>query len=113
MSEGGLIKVPHVQRVKGKDGKVHLYFRKGGYREGPLANPDGSQALLDEVTAIRKRVEKIEAIARKPVAGTVGGMLKATTSRRSSCRSPGLRRPPTRTTSTSWTLTSATSTCPR
>ena len=78
MSEDGLIKVRHVQRVK-KDGQVYLYFRKGSYREGPLVNADGTQALADEVAAIAARLAKTEQAASKPKAGTVGGMLKTYT----------------------------------
>ena len=69
-------KVPYVQRIKRKDGRVDLYFRKGDFREGPLSSPDGSEELQAEVEAILKRIEKAEA-ARVPKAGTVGGMLKA------------------------------------
>ena len=69
-------KVPYVQRIKRKDGRVDLYFRKGDFREGPLSSPDGSEELQAEVQAILKRIEKAEA-ARVPKAGTVGGMLKA------------------------------------
>ncbi|MFY0398960.1 site-specific integrase [Brevundimonas naejangsanensis] len=78
MSEDGVIKVRHVQRVK-KDGQVYLYFRKSSYREGPLVNADGTQALADEVAAIAARLAKTEQAASKPKAGTVGGMLKAYT----------------------------------
>lgn len=67
-------KVRYVQRVK-KGGLTHLYFRKGDHREGPLASPDGSQALLDEVQAILDRLAAA-GVAQRPRAGTVGGMLK-------------------------------------
>jgi hypothetical protein len=56
--------IKFVQRVKKPDGKVHLYFRKGKHREGPLINPDGSDALRQEVEAILKRLTekpKVEA----------------------------------------------------
>lgn len=76
MAAGELIKVPNVQRVRKADGKVHLYFRKGGYREGPLVSPDGSAALLAEVEAIVARLDKAAVAAARPRAGTVGGMLK-------------------------------------
>ena len=75
MEDGELIKVPHVQRVKRANGRVDLYFRKGDYREGPLVNPDGTQALADEVKAILARIERVQAAAT-PKAGTVGGLLK-------------------------------------
>lgn len=77
MSEDGLIKVPYVQRQKAKDGSPLLYFRKGGYRHGPLKSPDGSQALKDEVDAILERISKTEKANSTPLAGTIGGMLKA------------------------------------
>lgn len=70
-------KVKYVQRVK-KGGLTHLYFRKGDYREGPLASPDGSDELRAEVAAILKRLEAV-AVAQKPRPGTVGGMLRAYT----------------------------------
>jgi hypothetical protein len=68
-------KVRYVQRVT-KDGKLHLYFRKGDYREGPLTSSDGSDELRQEVDAILKRLATVER-AQKPKAGTVGGMLAA------------------------------------
>lgn len=67
-------KIRHVQRVRKPDGKIHLYFRKGDYREGPLKSPDGTKALQDEIDAILKRLEAA-ASAQKPREGTVGGML--------------------------------------
>lgn len=71
------IKVRYVQRVRDKKtGEVYLYFRKLDYREGPLASPDGTQALADEVQAVLDRLEGI-ALAQKPKPGTVGGMLRA------------------------------------
>lgn len=75
MTDDAWIKVANVQRVKGKDGQVYLYYRKGAHREGPLASADGTQALADEVASISERVGKIEAAATKPQSGTVGGML--------------------------------------
>jgi hypothetical protein len=68
-------KVRYVQRVN-RDGKVHLYFRKGDYREGPLKSADGSLELVAEVDAILARLANAEAAQKKPVAGTVGAMLK-------------------------------------
>lgn len=71
------IKVPYVQRIRDKaTGETYLYFRKGDYREGPLGSPDGTQALADEVKAVLDRLAGI-AMAQKPRAGTVGGMLRA------------------------------------
>lgn len=67
-------KVRYVQRVR-KGELIHLYFRKGDYREGPLTSPEGSQALKDEVAAILARLVAVEA-AQTPKAGTVGGMLR-------------------------------------
>lgn len=67
-------KIPHIQRVRKPDGKVHLYFRKGEHREGPLRSPDGTQELRDEVDAILKRLAAAMT-AQKPREGTVGGML--------------------------------------
>lgn len=72
------IHVPNVQRIKRASGRVDLYFRKGDYREGPLANPDGTQALLDEVKAIITRLDKATAAAA-PRPGTVGAALDAYT----------------------------------
>lgn len=67
-------KIPHIQRVRKPDGKVHFYFRKGEHREGPLRSPDGTQELRDEVDAILKRLEAART-AQKPREGTVSGML--------------------------------------
>lgn len=76
MSEESItIKVPYVQRVRRGD-LVHLYFRKDGYREGPLQSPDGTQALFDEVMAILARVTRAREAASKPRPGTIGGALK-------------------------------------
>lgn len=77
MSEDGLIKVPYVQRVKGADGRTILYFRKGGYRHGPLQAADGTQALKDEVDTILARIAKVEQANSVPLAGTIGGMIVA------------------------------------
>lgn len=68
-------KVRYVQRVR-KGETVHLYFRKGGYREGPLASPEGSLELKAEVQAILDRMAAVDA-AQTPQPGTVGGMLTA------------------------------------
>ncbi len=67
-------RIPYVQRVKSSDGKVRLYFRKGGYREGPLVSPEGSDDLRKEVAAIAKRFAA-RSKATAAVEGTVGGML--------------------------------------
>lgn len=77
MSDDGLIKVKYVQRQKAADGSDLLYFRKGGYREGPLKAALGTQALKDEVQLILDRIAKIELANSTPRPGTVGGMLKA------------------------------------
>ncbi|WP_292038666.1 MULTISPECIES: site-specific integrase [unclassified Brevundimonas] len=77
MTDKGSIKVKYVQRQKAADGSDLLYFRKGGYREGPLRSAFGTQALQDEVTAIVERINSIELASSTPRAGTVGGMLKA------------------------------------
>jgi integrase len=67
-------RIKHVQRVW-KGDRLHLYFRKGDYREGPLASPDGSDELRAEVQAILERLAATEA-AQAPRAGTVGAMLR-------------------------------------
>lgn len=69
-------KIPYVQRVTSPDGKVRLYFRKGGHREGPLASPDGSDELRAEVDAI---LEALNKRLKTPaiVQGSVGGMVLA------------------------------------
>jgi integrase len=67
------IKVANVQRVRRKDGRLDLYFRQGDNREGPLKAEDGTQALADEVQAIKDR---LAARPAKPKAGTVGRMLR-------------------------------------
>ena len=70
-------KIRYVQRVPDrKTGRTYLYFRKGDYREGPLASPDGSDELRAEVQAVLDRLEGI-ALAQVPRPGTVGGMLRA------------------------------------
>lgn len=79
MAQDGLIRVPHVQRVRSAGGRVHLYFRRGAYREGPLVSPDGTQALKDEVDAILQRLKRSAEAAAKPRPGTVGGMLRVYT----------------------------------
>ncbi|ESQ90097.1 integrase [Asticcacaulis sp. AC460] len=70
------IEVKHVQRVKRANGHTDLYFRKSGYREGPLKSPDGTQALKNEVDAILKRLAASSAAVARPRAGTLGGALK-------------------------------------
>lgn len=77
MEEDGLIRIRYVQPVKDRFGRVHLYFRKADHREGPLVNAAGTQALKDEVQAIVDRLAASEAAAKRPRAGTVGGMLRA------------------------------------
>jgi hypothetical protein len=69
-------KVRYVQRVKDAEGRSYLYFRKGSFREGPLASPDDSEELRQEVQAILQRLARAEA-ARVPKPGTVGAMLTA------------------------------------
>lgn len=81
MSEDGLteqtwIKVANVQRVKRDNGRVDLYFRTAGHREGPLLSADGSQALQDEVGAIKARLEAAAKAIANPRAGTIGEVLK-------------------------------------
>ena len=43
--------IRYVQRVR-KGETVHLYFRRGAYRFGPLRSPDGSEELRKEVESI-------------------------------------------------------------
>ena len=72
------VHVPNVQRIKRASGRVDLYFRKGDFREGPLANADGTRELLEEVQAILDRLARADAAAvAKP--GTVGAALDAYT----------------------------------
>ena len=66
-------KTRYVQRVK-KNGAVHLYFRKGAHREGPLNGRDGTQDLRLEVESILKRLDEIAAAAT-PREGTIAAML--------------------------------------
>lgn len=74
--DGASGKIRYVQRVPDKKtGKLHLYFRKGDYREGPLASADGSKELRQEVQAILDRLDGVEA-AQTAKPGTVGGMLR-------------------------------------
>lgn len=68
------MKVPYVQRIRRPDGRLTLYFRKAGYREGPLRSPDGSPELKVEVDSILRRLKRADA-ARTPTAGTVGGLV--------------------------------------
>lgn len=67
-------RVRYVQRVM-KAGQLHLYFRKGDHREGPLKSVDGTPELKAEVDAI---LERLAAAGRAKTArpGTVGGMLE-------------------------------------
>jgi hypothetical protein len=67
-------KIKHVQRVY-KAGVLHLYFRKGDYREGPLRSADGTPELKAEVDAILKKLNAAIEAVRKPKAGTIGGLL--------------------------------------
>ena len=76
MAEGEL-KIPHVQRIKRTDGRVDLYFRKGGWREGPLKSADGTAELLAEVQSILDKVARAQTAALKPRSNTVGGLLRA------------------------------------
>ena len=69
--QGGRIRF--VQRVR-KGGVVHLYVRKGDWREGPLASPDGSEELRREVDAILARLES-EAVPDRPRGRTIGDEL--------------------------------------
>lgn len=62
-----------MQRVR-KGDAVHLYFRKGNWREGPLTSLDGSVALREEVNVILKRLEG-DAIAAAPKGKTLGDAL--------------------------------------
>ncbi|MBS0362734.1 MAG: site-specific integrase [Proteobacteria bacterium] len=73
--EGEPIKVPHVQRIRRGD-KVHLYFRKGDYREGPLQAADGTQALAGEVAAILARLAAAETAQARARPGSLTGALK-------------------------------------
>lgn len=68
-------KIPYVQRVRRRDGRLDLYFRKGDFREGPLLSADATPELRAEVEAILKRIDDATKAA-KPKAGTVGAMLK-------------------------------------
>ncbi|WP_298330655.1 site-specific integrase [Asticcacaulis sp.] len=70
-----MIKVPNVQRVKTRFGTVNLYFRMGDYREGPLKSADGTQELMDEVNAIKARLQRAADAHKRPKTGTVGGIL--------------------------------------
>ncbi len=73
----GVLKVPHVQRIKRTDGRVDLYFRKGGWREGPLKSADGTPDLMAEVQTILNKVDRAQTAALKPRSNTVGGLLRA------------------------------------
>ncbi len=73
MEDGEL--VPHVQRIKRANGRVDLYFRKGGWREGPLKSADGTPELKAEVDAILAKLKLAGEAAAKPKANTVGGTL--------------------------------------
>lgn len=67
-------RVPYVQRIPTERG-LKLYFRKGSVRR-PLNSADGSDALRAEVNAILVELAQVER-AQKPVAGTVGGLIRA------------------------------------
>lgn len=74
MSEQAPKPVKYVQVVRKPNGTVHLYFRRGNYREGPLASALGTPELVAEVAAIVARLD--ERLAPKPRAGTVGALLE-------------------------------------
>ena len=78
MSDDQIERIPNVQRIVKPNGRVHLYFRAGSYREA-LESPEGSQALQDEVAAIRQRLAKAAAAQKRPRPGTVGGAIRAYT----------------------------------
>lgn len=71
------VTVPYVQRIRRDNGRVDLYFRKGRHREGPLASPDGSEALKAEVEAIVARLTRAAKASANPRASTAGGLLRA------------------------------------
>ena len=65
--------IPFVQRVRRKDGRVDLYFRKGKHR-WRLHSADNSEELRSEVEIVLARVTQIEC-AKIPKAGTVAGVI--------------------------------------
>ena len=69
------VKVPYVQRVRRRDSRVDLYFRKGDHREGPLRGADGTPELRAEVDQILGRLDAA-AKAYRPKPGTIGGYLQ-------------------------------------
>lgn len=69
------MKVPYVQRIKRRDGRVDLYFRKGDFRRGPLVASDGTADLKREVDAILAQIA-LATTALVPTVGTVGGALR-------------------------------------
>ncbi len=70
------MKVKFVQQIVRADGKIDLYFRKGGHRER-LYSPPETQALKDEVDAILRRLDAAARAHSRPRAGTVAGVLEA------------------------------------
>ena len=76
MAQDGIVKVRYVHRVP-RNGRDYLYFRKGGYHEGPLASAYGTPELHAEVDAILARLAKAQEAAAKPAPNTIAGMLKA------------------------------------
>lgn len=76
MAENGVARVPYIQRVR-RGGETYCYFRKGDYREGPLASADGTLELRAEVDAILARLTRAQEAAAKPSPNTIGGMLKS------------------------------------
>ena len=69
------LKVSYVQRIRRRDGRVDLYFRKGEHREGPLKSSDATPELQAEVDFILARLETV-ARAQKPKPGSIGGYLQ-------------------------------------
>lgn len=76
MAKDDVARVPYIQRIR-RGGETYCYFRKGDYREGPLASADGTPELQAEVDAILARLTKAQEAAAKPSPNTIGGMLKA------------------------------------
>jgi integrase len=68
-------KVKYVQRVR-KGERVHLYFRKDGFRQALEAHDGDTAAIRAEVDAILQAIEEV-AQAQRPKPGTVAGMLDA------------------------------------
>ncbi len=67
--------IPYVQRVRRKDGRIDLYFRKGDARHGPLKAADDTLELKLEVDVIVARLATAQAAAT-PTVGTVLGALE-------------------------------------